>query len=74
MFYTTGEEVHLNDRIRYRGSFGTVVVVCGGGTSEYAPGFSDYSGYDRGIIITDDDGVVSSLTDTDPELEFVDRA
>jgi len=74
MYYVTGEEIHAGDRVRHRGGFGTVVAVSNGDTAECSPGYFDYSGCQRGIVVCDDDGEVSSLNENEPELEFLDRA
>ncbi len=73
MYYATGEEVHAGDRVQYRGAYGTIVFVSNGDTEEIAPGYEDYTGAERGVVICDDDGAVSSLGDPDGELGFIDR-
>jgi hypothetical protein len=74
LLYVTGEEIHLGDRVQYRGTFATVVVVSTGETYELAPGYEDQAGAERGVIVCDDDGVVTSLNESDDQLIFVDRS
>jgi len=50
-----------------------VVVVSDGDSGEFAPGYEDYSGSERGLVICDDDGNLTFLSDTDDTLEFIDR-
>jgi hypothetical protein len=71
--YISGEEIHAGDRIQHRGNYGRVVVVSDGDQGEYSPGYEDYSGSERGLIICDDDGNLTFLPDPDETLEFIDR-
>ena len=71
--YLTGEDVHAGDRVRYNGSFGTVVFVSDGESEEFSPGFEDYTGSSRGLVVCDDDGTVSNVGESDDRLSFVDR-
>jgi len=73
LHYITGEEVHAGDRVQRNGEYGRVVFVSNGETSEYSPGFEDYVGSDRGVLICDDDGAVQHIGDPDEMLEFIDR-
>jgi hypothetical protein len=73
LLYTTGEEVHAGDRVQYRAVFGTVVYVSDGETCEYATGYEDYSGADRGLMVCDDDGVLNTVGEQDEQLVFVGR-
>jgi hypothetical protein len=73
LHYTSGEEVQLGDRVQYGGTFATVVVVSDGETSQTAPGYEDYSGVERGLMVCDDDGTLNTINDTDERLIFVDR-
>ncbi len=73
VMYSSGEEVHAGDRVLYRGNYGRVVFVTDGDNSEALPGYEDYSGYDRGIVISDDDGAIDSVSETSDQLVFVDR-
>jgi hypothetical protein len=73
LHYVTGEEVHAGDRVQHHGDFATVVFVSNGDTEEYAPGYEDYGGSDRGILLCDDDGVTTFIGDPDDLLAFVDR-
>ena len=51
LYYTSGEDVQLGDRVQYRGTFATVVVVSDGETYQLAPGYEDYAGAERGVMI-----------------------
>ena len=62
------------DRVQYRGTFGTVVFVSDGETEEFAPGYEDYRGSERRIVVCDDDGGVQSLSEAEEDLVFVERA
>ena len=73
LHYTTGEEVHAGDRVQYKGTFGTIVFVSDGYNEEYSPGYEDHIGTDRGIMICDDDGGSTFLTEPDEMLSFIDR-
>jgi hypothetical protein len=74
LLYPTGEEVHAGDRIQYRLRYGTVVFVSNGETEEFAPGYEDYRGTDRGIVIADDDGAIDTIGEPNDELSLVERA
>ena len=73
LHYLSGEEVHAGDRVQYKGDFATVVFVSNGEGEEFAPGYEDYTGSERGIMLCDDDGAVSFIGDPDEMLSFVDR-
>ena len=73
MHYISGEEVHAGDRVQYRGSYATVVVVSNGEDQEFSPGYEDHSGCDRGILLCDDDGATNMIREADENLAFVDR-
>jgi hypothetical protein len=73
LHYLSGEEVHAGDRVQYKGNFATVVFVSNGEGEEFAPGYEDYTGSERGIMLCDDDGSVSSIGEPDEMLSFVDR-
>jgi hypothetical protein len=70
LHYVSGEEVHAGDRVQYRGSYATVVFVTTGETEEFAPGYEDRAGSDRGIVLCDDDGSTTSIGDPDEMLSF----
>jgi hypothetical protein len=72
--YSTGDPVHVGDRVQYRGTFAKVVFVTDGDESETWPGYEGYSGYDRGLVICDDDDTTTVLNETDEELVLVSRA
>ncbi len=73
MLYTTGEEAHAGDRVRYQDTYATVVFVSDGESEEFAPGYEDYSGSDAGFIISDDDGAVTSLGEPTDLVTFIER-
>jgi hypothetical protein len=73
LHYITGEEVHAGDRVQYNGTYGTVVFVSNGTTEEFAPGYEDRIGSDRGVILCDDDGGITELGEPDDLLSLVDR-
>lgn len=73
LLYLTGEEVHAGDRVQYKGTFATVVFVSDGETEESTPGYDDYSGSSRGVIVCDDDGLTQAIGEPDEMLSFVDR-
>jgi hypothetical protein len=73
LHYTTGEEIQIGDRVQYGGTFATVVVISDGETYQLASGYEDYAGAERGLMICDDDGTLTSTNDTDEQLTFVDR-
>jgi len=74
LHYFSGEEVHAGDRVQYRGNFATVVFVSNGEAEEFSPGYEDYTGSDRGIMVCDDDGGTTIIGEMDENLSFVDRA
>jgi hypothetical protein len=71
--YTSGEDVQIGDRVQFDGVFATVVVVSDGENYQLAPGYEDYAGAERGVVVCDDDGSVTTVNDTDARLLFVDR-
>jgi hypothetical protein len=73
LHYMSGEEVHAGDRVQYRGNFATVVFVSNGETEEFSPGYEDYTGSDRGIMVCDDDGGTTLISEADENLSFIDR-
>lgn len=73
LLYTSGEEVHAGDRVQYRGTFATVVVVSDGESYELATGYEDHAGAERGVIICDDDGSLTTLNEYDEQLIFVEH-
>jgi hypothetical protein len=73
LLYTSGEDIHAGDRVQYRGTYATVVVVSDGENYELASGYEDHAGAERGVIICDDDGSLTTLNDYDDQLIFVER-
>ena len=73
LYYLSGEEVHAGDRVQLSGTYGRIVFVSDGDNNEISPGYEDYSGSDRGVVLCDDDGSLTFLSDLDGRLEFLDR-
>jgi hypothetical protein len=73
LYYATGEDIQIGDRVQYGGTYATVVVVSDGETEQLAPGYEDYGGAERGLMVRDDDGTLNTLNDTDERLTFVER-
>lgn len=73
LLYLTGEEVHAGDRVQLKGDYGRVVFVANGETEEFSPGYEDYSGSDRGLMVCDDDGGLTFISQPDENLSFIDR-
>ncbi len=73
LHYTSGEEVQLGDRVHFDGKLATVVAVSDGDNYQLAIGYEDHAGLERGLIVCDDDGTISSVDDTDSRLIFLDR-
>jgi hypothetical protein len=69
----TGEDIQLGDRVQYGGTIATVVVVSDGENYQLAPGYEDYAGAERGLMVCDDDGTRNTITETDERLIFVER-
>ena len=73
LHYSTGEEVHAGDRVWYNGAYATVVFVSDGELEEFSPGYEEYTGSGRGLIVCDDDGEITSVGDPDERLSLVER-
>ena len=73
LYYTSGEEIQVGDRVQYAGTYANVVVVSDGETCQTAVGYEDYAGAERGVTIVDDDGTLTTVDDTDERLVFVER-
>ena len=73
LHYITGEEVHAGDRVQRNGYYATVVFVSNGSSEEFSPGYEDYVGSERGVVLCDDDGAVSPIGEPNEMLSFVDR-
>lgn len=73
LHYLSGEEIHAGDRVQYKGGYATVVFVSNGETEEFAPGYEDLTGSERGITVCDDDGATTSLGEANEYLSFLDR-
>jgi hypothetical protein len=71
--YQSGEEIHAGDRVRYKGTAATIAFVTDGEDGEYASGYTDYRGYEAGIMLRDDDGALTFLHEPEEELEFVEH-
>ena len=73
LHYMSGEEVQLGDRVQLGGTFATVVVVSDGETYQLASGYEDHSGAERGLMVCDDDGTLTTIDNSDERLIFVQR-
>ena len=73
LHYMTGEDVHAGDRVQYDGTYATIVFVSDGNNEEYRPGYEDYIGTNRGIMLCDDDGGSTFISEPDERLSFIDR-
>ncbi len=73
MHYLSGEEVHAGDRVQYNGNYCTVVFVSDGDSEEFAPGYEDYTGSERGVMVCDDDGATQFVGEPSEMLSFIDR-
>ena len=73
LLYSSGEEIHAGDRVQHNGNYANVVFVSSGEAEEYSPGYEDYMGSERGVLICDDDGNLTSLGDSTDQLIFIDR-
>lgn len=71
--YVSGEEVHAGDRVQYNSNYCTVVFVSDGESEEFAPGYEDYTGSERGVMICDDDGDTRFVGEPNEMLSFLDR-
>lgn len=71
--YISGEEVHAGDRVQYCGNYATVVFVSDGSAEEFAPGYEDYTGTERGVMVCDDDGATQFVGEPNEMLCFLDR-
>ncbi len=71
--YLSGEQIRAGDRVQYRGTYARIVFVSDGDTEEFEPGFEEYTGSDRGVMICDDDGATSHIGEPDEQLTFLDR-
>jgi hypothetical protein len=71
--YITGEEIRARDRVQYDGTYGTVVFVSDGELEQFAPGYQDHSGSGRGVVVCDDDGVITNVGESDARLVFIER-
>jgi hypothetical protein len=69
--YFGGGPVRLGDRVRHHEGFATVVFISNGEREAYLSGYEDYSGYEAGVVICDDDGETTVLREEDPDLEMV---
>ena len=72
--YLGGEAVSVGDRVRRQGMYATVVFVSDGENEEAAPGYEDYRGSQRGVVLCDDDGNVDFIGEPDELLECLGRA
>jgi len=73
LYYISGEEVHAGDRVQYHGNYATVVFVSDGTSEEFSPGFEEYTGSERGVMVCDDDGSREFVGEPNEMLSFLDR-
>jgi hypothetical protein len=73
LYYITGEEVHAGDRVQHKGNYATVVFVSTGESEEFAPGFEEHTGSERGVMLCDDDGGTEHIGEPGEMLTFIDR-
>ncbi len=73
LHYLSGEAVHAGDRVQHKGEYATVVFVSDGEMEEFAPGYEEHTGAERGIMLCDDDGNETFIGDPDEDLSFIDR-
>ena len=73
LYYISGEEVHAGDRVQYHGNYATVVFVSDGTNEEFSPGFEEYTGSERGVMVCDDDGSREFVGEPNEMLSFLDR-
>lgn len=71
--YSTGQEIHAGDAIRYKKHTGTIAFVSDGQQGQFASGFADYCGFEAGIMVSNDDGELTLLSEPDEDLEFIGR-
>ena len=71
--YVGGGDIHAGDRVRYHETAATVVFVSDGEGGEFASGYDDYYGSEEGIMLRDDDGEHTFLSEPNEDLEFVSR-
>ncbi len=69
--YFGGGAVHPGDRVRYKDDSGNVVFVTDGELGEFAPGFTDYRGYEPGIMIMSDAGELLFIVEPNEQLELL---
>jgi len=73
LYYTSGEEIQVGDRVQYAGTYANVVVVSDGETCQTAIGYEDYAGVERGVTVSDDDGTLTTVDGMDEQLVFIER-
>jgi hypothetical protein len=59
--------------VQYDGTYGTVVFVSDGELEQFASGYQDHSGSGRGVVVCDDDGVITNVGESDARLVFIER-
>lgn len=72
--YSSGEEIHIGDRVMYAGSLGVVVFVID--RAEYSSGFpaEHWSGYGNGFMIQDEGIGLVMFDEADEDLKLVSHA
>jgi hypothetical protein len=71
--YFSGIEVHVGDRVRYKGESGHIVFVSDGDGGEFLSGYLDYRGCEAGIMFCDDAGELTFVSELNENLEFLCR-
>lgn len=71
LHYITGEEIHIGDRVLFSGLNAVVVIVIG--RREYAPGYVQAAGDERGFVMCTDDGQMYMYEYADEDIEFLSR-
>ena len=71
--YATGEKVDAGDRVQYKGTYARVVFVSDGEDEHFSAGYEDFIGSERGILLCDDDGATTALSDPDETLILIER-
>ena len=72
--YSSGEEIHIEDRVIYGGSPGTIVFVIDRG--EFSQEFPEehWSDYNAGFMIRNEAMGLVMLQEADEDLELVSRS
>lgn len=69
--YFNGGTVHAGDRVSYKEQPGKVVFVSDGDGGDFAAGYTDYQGYESGIMVLSDEGDMMFIMVPDENLELL---